>query len=337
VDATPVWFMRQAGGRLPSYLALRERHSVLEIAHTPDLCAEVSAGAATALGTDAAVMYADIMLLAEALGVELELTSDGPVVTAPLRSVEHIAALRSPDARSDLGFVLEAIAQVRKTLGDTTAIIGVAGGPFTMAAYLIEGGPSRDRLAARTLMHQAPDVWTALLDRITDATVDYVGAQVRAGADAVQVFDSWAGVLAPDDYRRYVAPASARILAAITAAGGIAIHFLAAGAGLLELIADGATVVSVDAGQSFASARARLGAVPLQGNLDPARVAAGWRTASEGIDIVLAANAGRAGHVFNTGHALPPGVNPDLVRDVVDAVHQRTARAPFLALRGDLA
>jgi uroporphyrinogen decarboxylase len=205
-----------------------------------------------------------------------------------------------------------------------------------MAAYLVEGGPSRDRLAARTLMHRDPGLWSALLDRTTDATIAYVTAQVRAGADAVQVFDSWAGVLSPDDYRRCVAPWSTRILQAITAAGGVAIQFVAAGAALLELLAERATVVSVDAGQSLSAARARLGAMPVQGNLDPARVDAGWRAASDGIDTVIAANAGRAGHVFNTGHALPPGVDPDLVRDVVDAVHQRTA-SPSAALSGGLA
>ncbi len=325
VDTTPVWFMRQAGGSLPRYLALRERHSVLAIARSPELCAEVTAGAAVALGTDAAVMFADVMLPVEAMGVELELTSEGPVVARPVGSRDDVARLRPVNADADLGSVLDAIRQVRAELGDRAAIVGVAGGPFTLAAYLIEGGPSRDRLLARSVMHADPGLWAALLDALTETSVDYVRAQALAGADAIQLFDSWAGVLAPEDYDGCVAPWTRRILRAIADAGAVPIHFVAAGATLLERIGVDAGVVGVDAAQPLDAARSRLGSQPVQGNLDPARLLAGWPSTSDGIDRVLAANAGRPGHVFNTGHAIPRETPPALLRDVVEAVHDRSA------------
>jgi uroporphyrinogen decarboxylase len=327
VDATPVWFMRQAGGLLPGYLERRRTQSVLEISRSATMAAEVSVEAATTLGTDAAVLFADVMLPMEALGLALELTPRGPILERPVRSASDLARLRTVDVEADLGFVLESVRLVRRAVGNAAAVVGVAGGPFTLAAYAIEGGPSRDKLAARALMHAEPALWAALLDAITDVSVRYVGAQVEAGADAVQVFDSWAGVLPPDDYDRCVAPWTGRILAAIEAHGAAAIHFVAAGAALLERVAAGASVVGVDTAQSLTDARRRLGDTPVQGNLDPARIAAGWRSTSTGIDRVLAANAGRAGHIFNTGHAVPRETAPMMLRDVVRAVHDRSAGA----------
>lgn len=326
VDATPVWFMRQSGGSLPAYLALRERHSVIEIARTPALCAEVTVGAAEALGTDGAVMFADILLPVEAMGVGLELTATGPVIDRPIRSADNLARLRRVDAEADLGFVLEAIGLVRSSLGDRVAVVGICGGPFTLAAYLIEGGPSRDHLAAKRVAFGAPALWTALLDRLTDVSVDYVRAQAAAGAQVIQVFDSWAGALGPADYDRLVAPWTARILAAIRSAGASAIHFAASGAALLERLAVGADVVSVDHGQSLAEARLRLGpSVAAQGNLDPARLVAGWAATADGVEAVLASAGSTPGHVFNTGHAVPRETDPAVLRDVVSLVHERTA------------
>jgi uroporphyrinogen decarboxylase len=318
--------MRQAGGSLPGYLALRGRHSVIEIARSPVLNAEVSAAAATTLGTDAAVMFGDVMLPVEAMGVALELRADGPAIERPIRSAGDLARLRGVDVAADLGFVLDAIGRVRSILGERVAVIGVAGGPFTLAAYLIEGGPSRDRLVARALMFSEPGLWSGLLDALTEVSVAYVTAQAEAGADAIQLFDSWAGVLAPADYERYVAPWSRRILAAIARAGVPSIHFAASGSALIEKVAIGAAVVGVDAAQPLGSARDRLGTRPVQGNLDPARLAAGWAATSEGITRVLAENDGRPGHVFNTGHAIPRETPPALLRDIVDAVHERTAQ-----------
>ena len=327
VDATPAWFMRQSGGSLPAYLALRERHSVLDIARSPELCAEVTAGAADALGTDGAVLFADVTLPVEAMGVALELTASGPVVERPIRSHDDLARLRRVDVEADLGFVLEAIRRVRSAIGVRAAVIGIAGGPFTLAAYLIEGGPSRDHLAAKRVAFGAPELWAGLLDRLTEVSVNYVRAQVAAGAQVIQLFDSWAGALGPTDYDRLVAPWTARILAAIRDAGVPAIHFAAAGSALLERLAAGADVVSVDSGQSLAVARGRLGpSVAVQGNLDPARLVAGWPAVAAGVDEVLAGAGPRPGHIFNAGHAAPRETDPAILRDTVGLVHQRTAR-----------
>ena len=328
VDATPVWFMRQAGGSLPAYLALRERHSVIEIARDPALCSEVSAGAAAALGTDGAIMFADIMLLAEAMGVELELTAEGPRIERPIRTMADIERLRPVDPAADLGFILEAIGRTRAALGSTAAVIGLAGGPFTMAAYLVEGGPSRDHRLAKAMLFGAPEIWGALLDRITDATVAYVGAQATAGAQAIQVFDSWAGSLGPADYDKAVRPWTARILHAIAEAGVPSIHYAAAGAGLLERLAEGADVVGVDSGQSLAVARWRLGPRhAVQGNLDPARLVAGWAATETGVAEVLRDVGAAPGHVFNTGGPIARDTDPDVLRSVVVLVHERTARS----------
>ncbi len=324
VDATPVWFMRQSGGSLPAYLAMRKRHSVMDIARTPALCAEVTVGAADVLGTDGAILFADVMLPVEAMGVALSLTADGPVVERPIRTAADVAGLRDVDVAADLGFVLEAIGQARRDLGERAALIGLAGGPFTIAAYMIEGGPSRDQLTARRLAHAQPDLWAALLDRITDTTVDYVIAQVRAGAQVVQVFDSWAGSLSTTDYDRLVAPWTRRILTAVRDVGAPVIHFAAASSNLLERLADGADVVGVDSTQSIDLARRRLGARPVQGNLDPARLAAGWSVVADGVGSVIAMNGGRPGHIFNTGHAVPRDTDPDRLRDIVTLVHDRT-------------
>ncbi|MEJ7697410.1 MAG: uroporphyrinogen decarboxylase [Candidatus Limnocylindrales bacterium] len=327
VDATPVWFMRQSGGSLPAYLAMREHHSVLEIARSPELCAEVTVGAAEALGTDGAVLFADIMLPVEAMGVALTLTATGPVIERPIRTAADVAALRPIDPVADLGFVLDAIRLAREALEGRAALIGLAGGPFTVAAYLIEGGPSRDQMAARRLALAEPELWTALMDRLTEATVAYVTAQVGAGAEVIQLFDSWAGNLAAADYDRLVAPWSMRILDAVRATGAPVIHYAANGANLLERLAVGADVVSVDAAQSLAGARSRLGdRQPVQGNLDPARLLAGWSPIADGVETVLRGNGGRPGHIFNTGHAVPRETPTACLRDVVDLVHQRTAR-----------
>jgi uroporphyrinogen decarboxylase len=327
VDATPVWFMRQAGGRLPRYLALRERHSVLEIAKTPALCAEVSAGAAETLATDGAVLFADIMLLAEALGFGLELTDTGPVVERPVRSADDLERLRAVDVESDLGFVLEAIGLVRASLGPRAGVVGILGGPFTLASYLVEGRPSRDQLVARALIHRDPDLWHALLGRLTEATVAYARAQVAAGADVVQVFDTWASSLTLAEYEAFVAPYGRRILDSLGALGTPSVHSVARSAALLPSIAAiGPTVVAVDSRQDLAEARDRLGPdQAVQGNLDPALLLAGWRQTAGGAQEVLAANAGRPGHVFNLGEAAPRDVDPDRLRALVELVHDRTA------------
>jgi uroporphyrinogen decarboxylase len=321
VDVTPVWFMRQAGGSLPGYLALRERYDVMAIARTPALCAEVSAGAAEALGTDGAVLFADIMLPVTAMGLDVELTPAGPVIERPLQSEADVRGLRDVDVEADLGFVLEAIRLTRAALGEQAAVIGIAGGPFTLAAYCIEGRPSRDQLTARRLALAEPALWGALLDRLTDVTVAYVRAQVAAGAQVIQVFDSWAGSMTARDFGDLVAPWSDRILRAIREAGVPAIHFVAHGAHLVERLAVEADVIGVGHTQSIADVRARAGGPAVQGNLDPARLGAPLDVLVDGVRDVLADAAGLPGHIFNTGHAVPRDTDPDRLRDVVELVH----------------
>ncbi len=321
VDRTPVWFMRQAGGSLPAYLALRERRSVEEIATTPELCAQVSLMPVDTYGVDGAVMFADIMLPVAAMGVELELTAAGPIIAAPIRSAADVERLRPIEAETDLRFLLDAIGIVRRELGDRAAVIGIVGGPFTLASYLIEGGPSRDKLVAKAFMYREPTAFAALLRRLTDALVGYVAAQVRAGARIVQVFDSWAGTLGPAAYSTLVAPATADLF---TAASGVpSIHFVAGSAGILdEVAAVGGDVISIDAGQSLARAWEHLGpGRGVQGNLDPALLLAGWPAIEDGARAVLGEAAGRPGHLFNLGHAIPRGTDPGILRDLAAYVH----------------
>lgn len=325
VDATPVWFMRQSGGSLARYKALRERHEVMAIARDPALAAEVAIEAQAAIGSDGAILFADIMLPAQAMGVTLELTPAGPRIERPIRSADDVAALRTPDVAADLGFVPEAARRVRAGVGERAAVIGIAGGPFTVAAYLVEGGPSRDLLTARRFALAQPAAWRTLLERITDTTCRYVMAQVEAGAQVVQVFDSWAGVLSPDDHEAWAGPWARRVLRAVRDAGAPAIHFVAVGGVLLERLAVDADVVGVDAALPLATARARLGAIAVQGNLDPARVGGAWSIAADAVDALIAANAGRLGHIANTGHAVPPDTATARLADIVDRIHERSA------------
>jgi len=323
VDRTPVWFMRQAGGSLPGYLAMREARSVEEIATTPELCAEVSLMPVDAYGVDGAVMFADIMLPLTPMGVDLELTTAGPIIAAPIRSAADVERLRPIEAETDLRFLLDAIGIVGRELGDRAAVIGIVGGPFTLASYLIEGGPSRDKLVAKAFMYREPTAFAALIRRLTDALVGYVAAQVRAGARIVQVFDSWAGTLGPAAYSTLVAPATGELFAAAFASAVPSIHFVAGSAGILdEVAAAGGDVISIDAGQSLACAWERLGpGHGVQGNLDPARLLAGWPAIEVGARAVLDEAAGRPGHIFNLGHAIPRGTDPGILRDLAAYVH----------------
>lgn len=326
VDATPIWFMRQAGGSLPRYLTLRERYSVEEIARTPDLCAEVSVMPVEAYGVDGAVMFADIMLPVAAMGVDLELTSAGPIIASPIRSAADVARLRQLDPETDLGPMLEAIRNVRRELAGRAALIGIAGGPFTLACYLIEGGPSRDQARAKAFMYREPAAWATLMDRLTDALCEYVVAQIRAGAQLIQVFDSWVGTLGAADYVRFAQPYTARVLAAGREVPTI--HFGVGTAAILEqLAAAGGDVIGIDSRQSLRQAWARVGPDRgIQGNLEPARLLAGWSVVEEGTRAVLAEVDRRPGHIFNLGHAAPRETDPGLLRELVAFVHEISSR-----------
>jgi len=319
-DATPIWFMRQAGRASPGYEALRERHSVMEIATTPELCAQVSLMPVEAFGVDAAVVFADIMLPLVPMGVGLELTGEGPIIEAPLRSAADVARLRRIDPGVELRHVTDAIGLVRHELAGRAAVIGLAGGPFTLAAYLIEGRPSRDQARAKALMYGEPATWHALLELLADVTAEYLEAQIDAGAHAVQLFDSWAGSLSAADYAEYVAPHTRRILRSVC--GGATIHFGTGTEGLLEVMAEaGGDVIGIDARQSLAAAWARIPGRGIQGNLDGARLLAGWEPTKVGALRVLAEAAGRPGHIFNLGHGIAPETDPSIVRRLVELVH----------------
>jgi uroporphyrinogen decarboxylase len=327
VDATPVWFMRQAGRCLADYRALRERYDILTLAKTPELSAQVTLMPIEAFGVDAAVMFADIMLPLEPMGVELEIQPDvGPIIHNPIRSASDVRRLQVFEPNEGVGFVMDAIRLVRRDLSGRKAVIGFSGAPFTLACYLIEGRPSRDFARAKSFMYREPEAWALLMEKLSDVIVRYLSAQVGAGAQVVQVFDSWVGALAPADYEQYVQPHVARIFAAMDDVPTI--HFGAGTAAVLELMAAaGGDVMSIDAHQSLDVAWERIGYDRgVQGNLDATRVLAGWDATAEGARDVLRRAAGRAGHIFNLGHGVLPESDPVLLRDLVDYVHQTSAR-----------
>lgn len=326
VDATPVWFMRQAGRCLADYRALRERYDILTLAKTPELCAQVTLMPIDAFGVDAAVMFADIMLPLEPMGIDLEIQPDvGPIIHNPIRTPADVDRLRMFDPMDDVHFVLDAIRIVSRDLAGKKAVIGFSGAPFTLACYLIEGRPSREYARAKTFMYQQPDAWSLLMEKLSEVIVRYLRAQVDAGAQVVQLFDSWVGALAPADYERFVQPHVKRIFASL--ADVPTIHFGAGTAGVLELMADaGGDVLSIDAHQSLDVAWRRVGFDRgVQGNLDATRVLAGWDVTETGARDVLRRAAGRVGHIFNLGHGVLPESDPGILHRLVDFVHEETA------------
>jgi uroporphyrinogen decarboxylase len=327
VDATPVWFMRQAGRSFSAYRTLRERYGILELAKTPELCAEVTLMPVRELGVDAAVMFADIMLPLEPMGVGLRIEPEvGPIIDHPIRSAADVAALRPFDP-GDVSFTLDAIRLVRRDLDGRAGVIGFSGAPFTLACYLIEGRPSRDFAVAKAFMYREPEAWHDLMKRLSTMVAVYLRAQIDAGADVVQVFDSWVGGLGPADYRTFVQPHVRRIFAAVQ--GVPTIHFGTGTASLLELLADaGGDVIGLDHRVSLADAWRRIGeGRGVQGNLDSARLLAGWEATRDGARAVIDEAAGRPGHVFNLGHGVLPQTDTELLRRLVDLVHEETARS----------
>ena len=315
-----MWFMRQAGRSLPEYRALRERHSFFELAGMPELCAEVTLQPVRRHGVDAAVLFADIVTPVLGMGIDVRLVEGvGPVVDEPIASAADVErlAVGEPDPN-----VLEAIRIVRRELDASRALVGFCGGPFTVAGYLVEGKPSRDFARTKALMYREPRTWHALMEKLAEQFARYVAAQVEAGADVVQLFDSWVGALSPADYAEYVEPYSRRILAA---AGVPTIHFgTGATEALLELLVRaGGDVVGVDW-------RLPLSAVPndraVQGNLDPAALLGPWEHIEREALAVLAAGEGRA-HVFNLGHGVLPGTDPDVLTRLTALVQESTVEA----------
>jgi uroporphyrinogen decarboxylase len=321
---TPVWFMRQAGRALPEFRALRERYSFFELLASPELTAEVTLQPVRRLGVDAAILFSDIVAPLAAIGIGVEIKAGvGPVFAEPFRAADDLARVRPLEPDEDLRAMVEA---VRILAGELDVpLIGFAGGPFTMASYFVEGGPSRDYARTKALMLGEPGLWAALLALLADLTIASLRAQVAAGASAVQVFDSWAGVLSPAQYERHVLPASTRVFAALHDLDVPRIHFGVTTGELLGLLAAaGADVVGVDWRVPLDAAWRRVGDRAVQGNLDPAVLGAPWEAVAAEADAVLAAAGGRPGHVFNLGHGVLPDTHPDALARLVEHVHART-------------
>jgi uroporphyrinogen decarboxylase len=323
----PVWFMRQAGRSLPEYRALRAQHSMLQACFNPELVAEITLQPVRRHGVDAAILFSDIVVPLRASGIELDIVADvGPVIADPIRSADDVDKMK-PLEQQQVQPVADAVALLVSALGDVP-LIGFAGAPFTLASYLIEGGPSRHHERTKAMMLGATDTWNALMERLTDLTIAFLQTQLDAGVDAIQLFDSWAGTLSLADYRKYVLPYSSRVFQALAPAGVPMTHF---GVGTAELLGAmstaGATIVGVDWRTSLTDAAARVApGTALQGNLDPVVLLAGWPVVQQAVRIVVedgrrAVDAGAAGHVFNLGHGVLPDTDPGVLTDVVALVH----------------
>src|SRR5262245_18602119 len=330
VERSPVWFMRQAGRSLPEYRAIRERHAFFEVNQSAELTAEVTLQPVRRHNVDAAVMFADIMTPVVAMGLDVELVEGvGPVVREPVRSLAAVEKLRVPDPEETLAPILEAIGIVRRELAPEQAVVGFFGGPFTVAGYLVEGKPSREFAVTKTLMYSEPGVWRALLDKLAETFAAYAVAQARAGADVVQLFDSWVGNLSPADYAEFVAPWSGRVLRALADAGVPTIHFGTGTSTLLaEMAATGGDVIGLDWRIPLDAGWGMVGEDRgVQGNLDPAVLLGPWERIETAVRDVLDRAGGRPGHIFNLGHGVLPRTDPDVIGRVRELVHAETSAA----------
>ncbi|MBS1848123.1 MAG: uroporphyrinogen decarboxylase [Actinobacteria bacterium] len=319
----PVWFMRQAGRSLPEYRALRGTGTILEAIRNPELAAEITLQPVRRHGVDAAILFNDIVAPLAAIGAGVELTpGTGPTLERPFSTRADLDRLRPLEADVDMPYVSETIGILVRELGDVP-LIGFAGAPFTLASYLIEGGPSRTYVRTKAMLLGEPALFAELLDRLATLSIAVLRAQVAAGVSAVQLFDSWVGALAPDTYEAMVLPASRRVFAEVADLGVPRIHFGVGTGSLLELMAAaGADVVGVDWRVPLDDARRRLGPdVAVQGNLDPVVCFAPWDAVAGATRAVLARNAGRPGHIFNLGHGVLPETDPDVLTRIVELVH----------------
>jgi uroporphyrinogen decarboxylase len=327
VPYTPVWIMRQAGRYLPEYRAVRERVDFLTLTKTPELAAEATLQPVRRFGMDAAILFSDIMTPIEGMGIELDF-DPGPVIRNPVRSAADVDALRVPDPEEAVPFVLETIRILRRALPATAPLIGFAGAPFTTYCYAVQGGGSKTFAEAKAFLFREPATARRLLDKLADTTARYLGAQAEAGAQALMIFDSWAGLLAPAEYRQFALPAVQRVTDALVEHGLPLIYFPNQGSTLLAAAGEaGAHVIGVDWRLPLSEARRVLGPErAVQGNLDPAALFAPRSELERQIDRVLEEAGPGPGHVFNLGHGIEPGTDPDAVALLVDRVHERTSR-----------
>jgi len=329
VERTPVWFMRQAGRILPEYRAIRERLTLLEISQRPDVAVEVTLQPLRHMPLDAAIVFADIMTPLVGAGVALDIVEGvGPVIEHPIRDDAGVRAIRALQPDQDVPYVLETLRLVRHELDPAQALIGFAGAPFTLAAYLVEGRPSRDFVRTKSLMYAAPATWHALMGRLAELAVTYLRAQIGAGVDALQLFDSWVGALSPDDYAQFVQPYMRRIFTSLGSTGVPMIHFGVATSTLLEAMAtDGASVIGLDWRVPLDDGWSRIGHdLAVQGNLDPVALFAPPAVLEAKAADVLQRAGGRPGHIFNLGHGFLPGTPLDNAIRLAELVRHESAR-----------
>lgn len=328
-DRTPVWMMRQAGRYLPEYRAIREKHGFLEMCKTPELATEVTLQPVDLVGVDAAILFADILLPLEGMGLELEFAKgEGPVIHNPLRSAADVAKLRMSDPAEDTGYVLDAIRMCRRELEGKVPLIGFAGAPFTLASYMIEGGSTKAYIRCKRLMWEDPAAWDALMRITTDTVVAYLKAQIEAGAQAVQVFDSWVGFLSPVDYERSVLPHTKRLIAEVSEAGVPVINFSNNTSGMLDLVAQaGGDVIGLDWRIRIDDAiRILDNGFAFQGNLDPMALFAPVEAIERMVVDILERVGTRPGHIFNLGHGIHKDTDPAHARALIELVHEHSAR-----------
>lgn len=324
VEHTPVWFMRQAGRYMPEYRAVRKQHSLLEICKKPPLAAEVTITAAEILQVGAAIIFADLLLPLEVMGLPFHFSAgEGPVIEKPVRTKEDIAKLRT-DRAAELGYVSEAVSLVAKHFRDRVAVIGFCGAPFTLASYMIEGGGSRNYVDTKKMMYNSPTEWDALMRKLVAVTSEYSAEQVRAGADAIQIFDSWVGCLSVEDYLRYVLPHVTRMVKGLQKTGAPIIYFGTDSATLLPAMKEtGAEVIGLDWRVPLDEGWQRLNhACAVQGNLDPVLLFADWRELKSRAEDVLKRAAGRPGHIFNLGHGILPETPVENVKHLARFVQE---------------
>lgn len=322
VERIPVWFMRQAGRSLPGYRELRKKYDVLTLAHTPELAAQVSLEPIERLGVDAAILFADIMLLPIAMGIDVKIVdSVGPVIDEPFESIENLDRLKpfTPDSIDYLGQTIRILRQELKV-----PLIGFAGAPFTLASYLIEGKPTRTWTKTKRCMYENPEMWDRLMTTLSDGIIGYLSVQVDAGAQALQIFDSWVGCLSPSDYRAHVLPHMQRIFKALKGKGVPRIHFATNTAGFLSDFSNvDCEVIGVDWRIELGAAKKIVGKKSLQGNLDPTILLADWPTIQKNVDALLSSIDPHTGYIFNLGHGVLPETDDTKVKRLVEYIHER--------------
>lgn len=329
VDTTPVWIMRQAGRYLPEYMAVRNQVTFIELCKTPELACQVTVDARRLLNTDAAILFADLLPILEPMGIDLEyVKGEGPVIHNPLQEAGAVDRLTALETVESLDYVFQAVRMIRRELPPDIPLLGFAGAPFTLASYCIEGGGSKNYVHTKTLMYNDPGAWAALMNKLVDSVRLYLKAQIQAGCQAVQVFDSWAGCLSPDDYREFVLPHTRRLIQSVSDQAPV-INFLTGNPALLPLQKEaGGTVMGVDWRSNLADAWDIFGPdFAVQGNMDPVSIYAELPVLKRRIQAVLDSVKGRPGHIFNLGHGVMPDMNPDHVKAVVEYVHELGAAA----------